>query len=73
MTNDEQEICKALIKALTAKVESLAADAERYQWLRQNKEESHYVAIHITLGYVDALVENDLDAAIDAAMAKEKA
>lgn len=66
----------AVILALIAKVESLAADAERYRWLRD--------MAHPSMGYPrnevwatdhrDMMIESEnLDSIIDAAMAKEKA
>lgn len=58
------------ILALIAKVESLAADAERYQWLRNKTAESQAT-------YVGSIFmahnKDGLDKAIDIAMAKEKA
>lgn len=56
------------ILALIARIESLAADAERYQWIVENK----HVPWGAFLNAHQACAEG-LDATIDAAIAKEKA
>lgn len=50
----------------------VALKAARYDWLREDAE-THYVAIHTEPGHMDALAGDELDAAIDRAMAKDKA
>lgn len=74
------------LRALIAKVESLAADAERYKWLRDiaRYAEQSVIPIVVMMDEAGDLIPDDidvhairdgkfLDAAIDAAMAKEKA
>lgn len=50
-----------------AEVEALKRDAERYRWLR----ELDGGAIYHLLGACDGIYQEKVDAAIDAAMAKE--
>ena len=50
-------------------VARMALDAARYDWLREDAE-THYVAIHTEPDHMDALSGEELDAAIDAAIAQ---
>lgn len=64
----------AEIDELRAKVESLAADAERYQWLRHGDNDELVLQRGLVdMSYVYLPRNFKLDEMIDAAMAKEKA
>lgn len=70
-----------VVLALIARIESLAADAERYKALRDTLRPTggRYVPVVLLVNPIqgislkDAIAGNDLDSAIDAATAKEKA
>jgi hypothetical protein len=62
------------IEALVAERDALRRDAERYWWLRRERYDDELPSVQsVSVGCIGVTLEgNDLDAAIDAAMAKEK-
>ena len=70
------ETCTGIIKGLTAQIEALQADAERYRWLRDrapwtlvSSNGMLRLAVRLDVDYKPTVDEagNDMDAAIDAA------
>lgn len=60
----ERDALNEAVKGLTAQGVSLAADAARYQWLREGNDAKHGAAWHVAVN----LYGCEWDAAIDAAM-----
>jgi hypothetical protein len=68
------ELREAEIDRLRAEVEGLRADAERYRWLRDDSVPPHNFYLSVPDEFAEVrYTPQQVDAAIDAALAKEKA
>lgn len=66
----DMSLAPDLVLALITEIESLRADAGRYAWIRSNQYDALEIIEHWSGEQMNYTADDELDAAIDAALAK---